>query len=181
MSNPPQGTVADVSTLENGQVHLKDQWCETPQAIIAITDTAADLDFSDVVFPTGFLPSGAQVQAVYLLLKWRKGVESSGLANAINGASKAIRVKRSTGAWGTDDLAGITFADDQLSHAANVAEGGDAIIGDADLSDEVDDVSAATYNIRSEETNRSDALVVDGDGITLHDVYTGLRVYYTLG
>jgi hypothetical protein len=119
---------------------FKDQWCATPIASLALTNVAADKDFSNVVFPTGFLPTGAIVQAIYLMVKWRKQVDSSAAPNAINGASKTIRVMKNGAVWGTNE----------------------------------------TYNVRSEQTNRTDALVVDGDALTLYDVYTGFRVYYTL-
>lgn len=191
LGTPAAGTVAgDVESVEtkvdtentrSARVCLfKDQWCATPIASQAITAAAADLSFSDVVLPTGFLPSGAVVQAVYLLFKWRKQVDSSGAANAINGASKTIRVKKSTGAWGTDDVVGITVADNQLATALNATEGGDMIVGDADISSEVDDLDNVTYNVRSEQTNRTDALVVDAASLTLYDIYSGLRCYFTL-
>jgi len=173
-------TQNQVSGIVDGQALFKDQWCETPKASIAITNAAADKDFSDVVFPTGFLPTGATIQAVYLMLHWRKQVDSSSGANAINGSSKVIRVKKSGGAWGTDDVVGITFADNSLATDADATEGGTMIIGSHDIDSEVDDVDNETYNIRSEQTNRADALVVDGDALTLHDVFTGLRVYYTV-
>ena len=159
---------------------FKDQWCGPPIASLAITDTAANKDFSNVVFPTGFLPAGAIVQAIYLMVKWRKQVDSSAAPNAINGASKTIRVMKNGATWGTNDIVGMTFADNQLATGASTTEGGDMIVGDVDVKGEVDDVDNETYNVRSEQTNRTDALVVDGDALTLHDVYTGFRVYYTL-
>ena len=159
---------------------FKDQWCAMPIASLALTNVAADKDFSNVVFPVGFLPTGAIVQAIYLMVKWRKQVDSSTAANAINGASKTIRVMKNGAVWGTNDIVGMTFADNQLATGASVTEGGDMIVGDVDVKGEVDDVDNETYNVRSEQTNRLDALVVDGDALTLYDVYTGFRVYYTV-
>lgn len=161
-----------------GQVLCKDQWCATPIASLAIPAVAADLSFSDVVFPANFLPEGAIIDSVYLMVHWRKQFDSSGAANAVDGAGYAIRVKKSTGAWGADDVVGITFADNSLATDADAVEGGTIIIGDADISGEVDDVDGVTYNIRSEETNRGDAVVVDAASLTLYDIFTGLRVYY---
>ena len=181
IDNSAGATVNDYRTIkEVVSVQSKDQWCQTPLASLAISNVAADLTFSDVVIPSGFLPSGATVLSVHLMLKWRKQVDSSGGANAINGASKTIRVKKSSGSWGTDDVVGITFADNQLATDASAAEGGDMIIGSHDVSGEVDDVDNATYNVRSEQTNRADAMVVDAASLVLYDVYTGLRVCYTL-
>lgn len=168
------------AALKSGQTHFKDQWCATPIASLAIPAVAADLTFASVVFPASFLPAGAAIQAIYLILKWRKQVDSSTSANAIAGASKTIRVMKSAASWGTDDVVGITFADNQLATGASATEGGDVIIGSADIKSEVDDVDDATYVVVSEQTNRTDAMVVDGASLTLYDVYTGLRVYYTL-
>ena len=159
---------------------FKDQWCAAPIASLALTDTAADKDFSNVVFPIGFLPTGATVQAIYLMVKWRKQVDSSTAANAINGAGKTIRVMKNGAVWGTNDIVGMTFADNQLDTGADATEGGDMIVGDVDVKGELDDVDNETYNVRSEQTERTDALVVDGDALTLYDVYTGFRVYYTV-
>lgn len=161
-----------------GQLLCKDQWCATPIASLAVPAVAADLTFSNVVFPANFLPEGATIDSVFLMLHWRKQVDSSGGANAINGASKTIRIKKNGGAWGTDDVVAITFANNSLATAANATEGGTIIIGDADISGEVDDVDNETYNVRSEQTNRADAILVDGASLTLYDIFTGLRVYY---
>jgi len=163
------------------QGHSKDQWCATPIASLAIPAAAADLTFADVVFPADFLPAGAVIESVQLMLKWRKQVDSSAAPNAINGANHTIRIKKSTGAWGVDDVIGIMFADNQLATDASATEGGDMIVGSYDVDSEVDDTDGITYNVRSEETNRGDAIHVDGASLTLYDVYTGLRVYYTTG
>ncbi len=179
-------TAARIGYLDNlynrtGRVlHFKDQWCHTPIASLAITNTAGDLSFSDVVLPSGFLPSGVVIQAVYLLFKWRKQVDSSGATNAISAASKTIRVKLSTRAWGTDDIVAITFASGQLSTGASSTEGGDAIVGDANLSSKITSDNV-TVNVQSNQTNRTDALVVTAASLTLYDIFTGLRVYFTLG
>ena len=157
---------------------VKEMWCATPTASVAIPAVAADLDFSDIVFPSDFLPSGADIDAVYLILRWRKQVESSTAANAIKGASKTIRVKKSTGSWGTDDVVAITFADNQLATVGSATEDGDYIVGASDISSEVDDCDGVTYNVRSENTNRADSMIVDGASLTLYDVYTGLMVHY---
>ena len=161
-----------------GQLHFKDQWCATPIASLAFSNVAADRDFANVVFPANFLPAGAVIDAVFLMVHWRKQVDSSGAPNAISAASKTIRIKRSSGAWGTDDIVAITMANGALSTAGNATEGGTMIIGDVDVKGEVDDVDNETYNIRSEQTNRGDAIAVTAASLTLYDIYTGLRVYY---
>jgi len=173
--------VANVETKINRELCFKDQWCVTPIANTWILGVAgADFSLSDVVFPASFIPTGATINAVYLMLKWRKQVDSSGAPNAINGASKTIRLKKSTGAWGVDDVIGIMFADNQLQTAASGTEGGDMIIGSYDVKNEVDDMNGVTYNVATRQTARADAPIVDGASLTLYDVYVGLRVYYTL-
>lgn len=159
----------------------KDQWSQLPIVALTIPAIAADIDFSDVTFPAGFLPAGAVVQSVYLMIKWRQTEDTSGGANAIDAAGKTIRVKKSGGAWGTDDQIGLTVADNQLATALNAKEGGDMIIGDNDLSGEVDDVDNETYNVRSENINAGEGITVDTASLVLRDCYAGFRVYYTLG
>jgi len=143
-------------------------------ATVVIPAVAADLDFPSIVIPTDGIPTGVTLISVRAVLKWRKQVDSSGAANAINGASKGIRVKKSTGAWGTDDVMAIDVPNNTLATAAGGTEGGDCWIGDNDVDSEVDAVG--TYNFRSEQTTRSDAIVVDGASLTLHDVQMGLVV-----
>jgi len=41
-------------------------------------------------------------------------------------------------------------------------------------------MNSKTINVRSEETNRSDAIVVDGASLTLYDVDAYIYVEYTL-
>ena len=174
---------ADIAALDTKierAVFYKPQWSRIPIASLAIPAVAADLDFSDVVFPAGCLPAGAVVHSVYLMIKWSKKFDSSGAPNAIAAASKTLRLKKDGGAWNVDDVIAMMLADNQLATDADGKEGGDMIIGSYDIKGEVDDVSNETYNIRSEETNRGDAIIVDGASLTLYDVYSGLGVYFTL-
>lgn len=53
------------------------------------------------------------------------------------------------------------------------------IMGSVDIKSVVDG-SAATFNFRSEETNRADALTVTGASLTFYDVESWLIVEYTL-
>ncbi len=177
-------TVVDAIQVETDKLssalHFKDQWCATPKATVALPAVAGDLDFSDVVFPAGFLPAGATVDSIYLMLKWRKQVDSSSAPNAVAAAAKTIRVMKTGGAWGTNDIVALTLADNQLAIGADATEGGDMIIGDTDIKSEVDDVDNETYNFRSEQVNAGEGIIVDGASLTLHDVYTIMRVYFTL-
>jgi len=160
-------------------INFKDQWCALPIASLAIPAVAADLSLADVVFPAGFLKTGAVVDSIYLMVKWRKQIDSSSAPNAINGTGKAWRIKKN-GAALADYIEGIVLKDNQMATGADATEGGDMIIGSLDVKAEVDDVDNETYNISGEQTTHADAPVVDGASLTLHDVYTGLRVYFSL-
>jgi hypothetical protein len=166
--------------IDNVQgVHFfKDFWTkmEDSSPTITIPAVAADLTFPDVVIDA--LPTNATIVKVECMLKYRYQEDTSGGANAIDGANKTIRVKKSTGGWGTDDLIAIKFPDNSLDTDASTKEGGDVLFGGLDVKAEVD--GAATYNFRSDETNRSDAIVVDTASLVLGDVQMGIRVHYTV-
>lgn len=138
--------------------------------LIQIDGAAADLDFPDVVIAN--LPDGAVIDRVLAYLWFRAIKDTSTAANYIDAASKTLRVKKSTGSWGTDDLVAITFDNSSLYVAASTKEGGTLIMGSANLASEVD--GNATYNFRSEQTNRADAISALADHIELYDVQTGL-------
>ena len=106
------------------------------------------------------------------LLKVRaiENTSASG-ANAINGA-QAIRVKKSTGTWGVDDVVAINLPDNLWTVAASTRESGDVLIGDNDVKSEVD--GDATYNLRFEDA------LVDYANLQLNDVLVGLRFYFEL-
>jgi len=160
---------------------FKDQWCAAPVAAWALTNAGQDLSASDVTFPTGFLPSGATVQAIYLMFKWRKQVDSSAAENKISAANKTIRVMKSGAAWGTNDIVAITFALNQLLTATSATEGGDMIVGDVDVKAEVDDVDNQAYNVATHNGDaRNDGLVVTAASLTLYDIYVGFRCFYTV-
>ncbi|KKK64346.1 hypothetical protein LCGC14_2985120 [marine sediment metagenome] len=150
-----------------------DFWSDSAD-VIDLGTPAADVNLPDVV--VSGLPAGVAMVRVVAILKVRaiENTSSSG-ANAISGA-QAIRVMKSTGAWGADDLAAINLADNLWTVAASTREGGDVLIGDNDVKGEVD--GDATYNFRSEETNRGDAISALADNLELYDVQVGLRVYY---
>jgi hypothetical protein len=173
--------VRNQSDAFSGPRYWRDQWC-AKDAIVAsleFTNVAADKDFPNIVIPSDFIPSNATVVSVYLILKWRKMMEDSGAENYINAASKSIRIKVSSGSWGTDDIVAMTMANGSWKVAASSTEGGDVLISTTDVKSVVTGASA-TYNIRSEQTNRSDAIVVLADGMTFYDIETGVRVFYTL-
>lgn len=151
-----------------------DFW-SAPEDNITVTNAAADLDFPNITISG--LPSGLTIQKVVLILTIRALFDTSGADNYINGASKTLRIKKSTGSWGTDDIVAITFVQNSLYTIASTKEPGVVLIGTAELSSVVD--GDATYNIRSEETNRGDAIVAAGADLELYDIQVGLRVFYS--
>lgn len=136
------------------------------QATVVVTSTAGNVSLPDVVIPAGFLPPGTALTRVTAAISWRKAVESSGSANAVNVAQN-IQVRDDTPGTLTD---AINLADNSLAHAANATEGGDTILGEEDIKAEVD--GPDTYNFIWEAAD------VDGDSLTFHDFQTHLIVEY---
>lgn len=131
--------------------------------VIDISATAADVNLPDVVVPaiTGTIVSVRAIVKIRMI----ENTSASG-ANAINVAQN-IRIKKSTGTWGVDDIAAINLVDNQWAVAASTREGGDVQIGDNDIQSEVDAFNA-TYNLRFEDAD------VDYDYLRLNDVQVGL-------
>lgn len=165
-----------------GPRYWRDRWSYKSAIIpsLEFTNAAADKDFSDVVIPASFLPTGATVLEVNMMLKWAHMMEDSGAENYINAASKTIRVKVSTGAWGTDDIVAMTMKNGSWKVAASGTRGGDVYIETAHDIKAVVTGAAMTLNFESNNTNRSDAIVVLADGMTLYDIETGVRIWYTM-
>lgn len=183
VANSLQQDMADIHTDTSSLPRAlfdKTQWSQLPTVQQVVGAVAADEPFENIVFPAGFLPTGAVPQDVRLVFNYRLVSEDSGNQNSIGAANKTLRVKKSTGAWGTNDVVGITFANGQMTVDANSVLNGQMIEGDVDVSSEVDDYDNVTYNVRSEETNRGDAIVAAHSDLTIWDAYVGLKVYFTL-
>jgi hypothetical protein len=151
-----------------------DFW-SSPEDNLTVTNSAADITFPNIVISG--LPSGLTIQRIVLILSIRAIFDTSGSDNYIDAASKTLRIKKSTGTWGTDDIVAITFAQNSLYCVADSKESGPVLIGDTDLSSVVD--GDATYNVMSNETERGDAIVVAGADLELYDIQVGLRVFYS--
>ena len=143
-------------------------WSDADDSI-ALPAVATDTDLPDVVVSD--IPSWANLIRVVAILKVR-AIEntSAGGTNAINGA-QTIRVKKSTGTWGTDDIAAIDLPDNLWTVGISTREVGDVLIGDNDIKSEVD--GDGTYNLRFEDA------LVDLASLQLNDVLIGLRFYFT--
>ena len=106
--------------------------------------------------------------------------ESSGAWNAVNGASKGIYVKVAAGAWGTNDIAAILLIDNDWTMSPyEEASGMFELVSPTDIKSVVT-TDNLTFNFRSEQTNRSAGIVVDGASMTLYGVQMGLKYWYTL-
>ncbi len=137
------------------------------QPTVVLTDVvSSDVALPSVTVPSDFLPAGAQIKRVIAGFAWRKQVDSSGLANAVDGAQD-IQVR--SDAPGTFRDA-INVANNALATGASATEGGEMLLGDNDISVEV--AGPDTY-----EFQWTSALV-DASSLTLHDVQTYLLVDY---
>jgi len=138
--------------------------------VIDLPAAAADTNLPDVVISG--VPAGATLDKVLVFLIVR-AIENTnaGGSNAIEGAQN-IRIKKSTGAWGVDDIIAIPLTDNMWTVAASTREFGDVIGGDDahDVKSEVD--GNATYNLRFEDAN------VDFDFLRLNDVQVLIKVWY---
>lgn len=136
---------------------------------IALTQASGNFNLPDVV--VSGIPSGVSLIRVVAIIKIRaiENTSASG-ANAINGATQ-IKVKKSTGTWGVDDVIAINLADDMWNVAASTRESGDVVIGDNDVKSTVDE--DATYNLRFDTT------AVDYNNLQLNDILVGLIFYFT--
>lgn len=159
----------------------KIQWCnpEDIKALISFADTGADVDFPSVKFSDGcgFIPSGATAQKVYLGVTFSARTDTSGSGNGLIGGK--IRIMKSGGSWGTDDIIAQVWPAMCYFVGADGTLGGDVVEGVLDLTSEVDSFNDVTYLVRSEETERGDAIVAAGSSLSLADVHTYLKVIYT--
>ena len=165
--------ISEVQNILARKVSFLDSW-SAPANKITISDVAADLTFPDIVVPA--LPSGLSIKKVALVLSVRALADISAGDNYINGADKTIRIKKSSGAWGVDDVVGITLPNQGLYCKASAKEAGPVIIGDTDLSALVN--ANGSYNVASRQTVSGDALVAFGASLELYDIQVGLRVFW---
>ena len=135
-------------------------------ATVVLTSIAGNLSLPDVTIPSGAIPTGVSISRVLAGVSWRKQVDSSGVANAIN-VAQVIQVR--SDAPGTFRNA-IDIPNNALATGANSTEGGVMIVGDNDISVEV--VGADIYEFQWTLAD------VDGNNLTLHDFQTYLILEY---
>ena len=138
--------------------------------VIDLPAVATDTDLPNVVISG--IPTGATLDKVlvFLLVRAIENTNSGG-ANAIEGTQN-IRIKKSTGTWGVDDVIAIVLTDNMWTVASSTREFGDVIGGDDahDVKSEVD--GNATYNLRFEDAN------VDLNYLRLNDIQVLIKVWY---
>jgi hypothetical protein len=143
-------------------------------SIVVLPAVAADLDFPDVV--VSGLPSGLSIARADFILVIGALFDTSASENQIDQADKTIRVKLSTGSWGTDDIVALTFANNGLQVDGDAYRGGVVLFGATDIKSVV--TADGTYNFRSEETNRSEGVTVTGASLEALDVASIIRVWF---
>ena len=136
------------------------------QATVVVNSTLSDVSLPDVVIPAGAL-SGKSIERVVVAVSFRKSVESSALANAVNGASQAIQVRDDTPGTYVD---AIDIVDNSFAHDADETGPGFMLVGDTDVKATVD--GEDTYEFQWDDAD------VDGDSITFHDWQCHLIVYF---
>ncbi len=172
------GIVADTTLIQAAlarKFSFVDFWSAPTDKVTVVNAPVVDIPFPDIVVVG--LPAGLSVKRVVLIMSSRALNNTAGAANYINAAGKTLRIKTAAGAWGTDDIVAITFANNSLYVKASSKEPGPVIIGAADLSALV--TGNATYNVRSDQTTRGDALVALANSLELYDIQVGLRVFYS--
>lgn len=141
---------------------------------LAVPAVAADLTFPDVV--VSGLPSGITLAKVDIALIIGTLHDTSSAENQIAAAAKTLRAMLAGGSWGTDDIVAMTFIQNGLECAADAYRGGVVLFGGTDIKAKV--TGNGTYNFRSEETNRSDAVIVTGASLELLDVSVVIRAWF---
>lgn len=163
--SPDAPTVAEITTgLVAAGAGGRLVFASAVQATVVVNATAGNVSLPDVVV---VLPSGITIDRVIAAVSWRKQVESSTSANAVNVAQQ-IQVRDDTP--GTFRNA-ITIADNSLATAASATEGGQTLLGDSDISAEVD--GDDTYNFQWTSAD------VDGASLTFHDWQCFLIIEYS--
>jgi len=147
-----------------------------PKAIVAVpaVGNVADLAFPDVV--VAGLPDGLTIARADIALIVGALLDTSTTENQIAAASKTLRVKLSTGAWGTNDIVALTFVLNSLQVDASAYRGGVVLFGGTDVKSVV--AANGTYNFRSDQSERTDAVIATGDDLELLDVSVVIRVWF---
>jgi hypothetical protein len=135
-------------------------------AKVVVPAVGADLDFPDVV--VAGIPTGVTLKRAVATLIVGFTFDTSASENQIKtGTTDDIRMKLSTGSWGTDDLLAIPVP--ALSFETKLSDygAGGPVFGNTDIKSIL---ANGTFNFRSEETNRTKAIEATGASLELHMV-----------
>jgi len=163
-----EGGIADGNWVQKplGGVSVLPIW-SLVQALMEISATpGGNVAGPSVVVPSGYLPTGATISRVELLMKYRKAVDTSGADNQIAGPLN-VQVKESVAGSFTT---GIVIPDNAIKVVADGESGGDLIIGAADVKAEVA-ADNKTYAVQITSA------IADGSTLQLQDVQFGLKFY----
>lgn len=157
--------VATVDTKLGRKYSTFTYWSDV-QETVTISTVAATKSLPGVAVAD--LPSGATIIRVLAVFKFREVSDTSGTLNDLNAACGVnIEIKKSTScAW----VDAINLVDQQFQVPASERGPGDVLVGDLDLTCEVDD--NATYNAQIE------AVTSTGSNLILRDVQVGLIVMW---
>lgn len=115
------------------------------------------------------LPAGISITRAIAMYLFRALENTNVAANAVDVAGGHIEVKETAaGAWTT----AIDFPDNSFGVAGSTREMGTVVLGDNDISGEVD--ANDTYDFQFDDIG------VDQDFLNMNDVQTGLRIYFTV-
>ncbi len=144
-------------------------WSDTSPSIQLFTGPIEDNDYTLPNVVVSGIPTGVTLVRVAATLKVRAIENLAANINYISGDC-SIRVKKSTGAWGVDDVAAIDLPSNMWTIAASTRESGDVVPGDNDVKAEVD--GNGTYNLRFED------VAIAFDSLLLNDIEVCLTFFF---
>jgi len=140
-------------------------WWSESQEVVTFTTSAAVKSLPDVVVAN--LPDDAIVNRVIAVFKFRQVEDTSAALNDLNIACGSDIEMRETGGTFTD---GIDLVDQQFQVPAGERGPGDVLIGDIDLTCELN--SNTTYNFQFA------SIASTGSSLILRDVQCGIMVMW---
>jgi hypothetical protein len=159
---------ADIDAIKSRNVSMMEFWSDL-DASVALSTSTTNVALPNVI--VAGIPSGATIIRAIGMLHQRHTVDTSGAINGL-AAAAVVNVKKSTGAWGTDDVALINFPANTWYTAASSRSDGRLFVGDNDAASEVD--GNATYNLRFNGNAYAKGFV-----LAFIDIAVGLQVYFT--
>ncbi len=149
----------------NNSMSPMDFWSEIDN-LVTLTSTAANQVLPSIV--VAGIPSDATVRRVVMMLKYREVEDTSAAENSlVLAGTEHIQIDKTGGTY----IDAIKLIAGMALTPASGRSGGDAWIGDIDISSEVD--SNDTYETRWEGADCT------GNNLLFRDLQVGLRVYFS--